>query len=62
MAYCQYSQNEQYRTLKYCQSVLGLSQVLPAENIFDAHLSIRHARSILGVLRVYTLVLRVVAV
>ena len=25
--------NEQYRTLKYCQSVLAVSPVLPAENI-----------------------------
>ena len=36
--------------------------MLPAENIRDAHLRIRHTRSILGVLRVYALVLRVLAV
>ena len=49
---CQYSQYEHYRTLKYFQSALAVSPVLPTENSSDAHLSIRHTRSTLRVMRV----------
>ena len=33
MTYCQFSQREQYRTTKYCQSVLAVAPAFPDENI-----------------------------
>ena len=64
MIYRRYSQKEQYRTLPVsAEYSLGCPHaVLSAEKMSDSHLSIRQTRSILGLLRVYTLELRVLAV